>query len=108
MKKIACSLFLAGLFLAAKAQVTAVAGDYKVINMGDNGHGDYTRSLILLHQVYNGTPIEHNYAIGTITAMRGSAGAGNRINVVNVNTSSAYNVISATINSYDDNYGSWA
>jgi len=108
MKKTLLSIFILVLFLSAKAQVTTLAGDYKIIDMGGNGYGDYTHSLILLHQMYNGTtPINHNYAIGTITAMRGTSGAFNRINVVNVNTSSAYLSTSGTINSYDDN-PSWS
>jgi hypothetical protein len=108
MKKTLLSIIILVLFLNAKAQVTTLAGDYKIIDMGGNGYGDYTHSLILLHQMYNGTtPINHNYAIGTITAMRGTSGAFNRINVVNVNTSSAYMSTSGTINSYDDN-PSWS
>jgi hypothetical protein len=95
------------LFLTTRAQTTTVAGDYKVINIGDNGYGDYTRSLILLHKIYNGALIDHNYAIGTITAMRGNSGGGNRMNVVNVNTSSSYNSTTASFNSYDD-YSFWA
>ncbi|MDB5088034.1 MAG: hypothetical protein JWR09_2028 [Mucilaginibacter sp.] len=108
MKKILLSIFILVLFLNAKAQVTTLAGDYKIIDIGGNGYGDYTHSLILLHQMYNGTtPINHNYAIGTITAMRGTSSAFNRINVVNINTSSAYMSTSGTINSYDDNV-SWS
>jgi len=97
------------IFLSARSQIstTTVADDYKVINIGTNTYGDYTRSLILLHEIYNGTLIDHNYAIGTITAMRGNSSAGNLLNVVNVTTSSAYSGISGTINSNDNNV-SWA
>jgi len=106
MKKILLGILIAFSFLKTNAQVTTVAGDYKVINIGNDTYGDYTHALILLHQIYNGTMIDHNYAIGTITAMRGAAGAFNRINVVNVNTSSSYVETAGTINSYDDN-ASW-
>ncbi len=73
------------------AQVTELADvNFKAINIGNHGQGDYTKSIILLHEMYNGTKIGKNYAVGKITAMRGTPGAFNRTNVVNVNTSSAY------------------
>ena len=50
------------------AQVTTVAGDYKIIDIGFNGHGDYTKNLILIHEIYNGTLLGMNNAVGTITA----------------------------------------
>jgi len=107
--KIVSTILMAIIFFNAKSQIstTTLAGDYKVINIGDNTYGDYTHSLILLHEIYNGTLINHNYAIGTITAMRGSANSGNLLNMVNVTTSSAYNGISGTITSNDDN-ATWA
>jgi hypothetical protein len=107
MKKLFLGIVLALSFLKGNAQVTVVAGDYKIINIGTNGYGDYTHALILLHQIFNGTLINHNYAVGTITAMRGNSVAFNRTNVVNVNTSSAYFSTSGTLHSYDDN-ASWA
>jgi hypothetical protein len=96
-------LLILVLFCIAKAhgQVTNLAGDYKLVDIGGNQYGDYTRSLILLHEIYNGTLIEHNYCIGTITAMRGTSAAGDRINVANVNTSSSYLHISGAITSMD-------
>jgi hypothetical protein len=100
-------LLLVYLPLYLNAQVSTVAGDYKIINIGDNGVGDYTRNLILIHEIYNGTLIGMNNAVGTITAFRGHQASGNRINVIEINSSSAYNGISATIQSFD-NYGIWA
>lgn len=88
------------------AQVTTVAGDYKIINIGNNGVGDYTRNLILIHEIYNGTLIGMNNAVGTITAFRGNSAAFNRINVMEINSSSSYNGISGTIRSFD-NYSLW-
>ncbi len=82
---------------------TTVAGDYKLIDIGSNGGGDFTRNLILLHEIYNGTLININNAVGTITAFRGSAGAYSRLNVVEINTTSAYNGTSASIQSFDNN-----
>lgn len=107
MKKILLLMLLTGVFFKAKSQVTTLPGGYKVIYMGNNGIGDFTRSLLLLHEIFNGSFIEHNFAIGTISAMRGHAGAFNRLDVVNVNTSSAYSATSAGITSYDDGGASW-
>lgn len=101
---ILCNSFL------LKAQITNIApGEYKNIDLGGNGYGDYTRTLILLHETYNynGVTIGINYAIGTITALRGSTAAWNRLNVVNINTSSSYNGVSASITSFDNNNPGW-
>jgi hypothetical protein len=100
MMKIIKLLFLIALTNLTYAQVTPITEEYKIINIGSNGQGDYTRNLILLHEIYNnanGTPISMNNAVGTITAFRGSAAAYNRINIVEVNTSSAYANINASI-----------
>jgi hypothetical protein len=88
------------------AQVTTLAGDYKIINIGGNGGGDYTRNLILLHEIYNGTLIHMNNAVGTITAFRGTAAASGRINILEINSSSSYNNTFAAIKSFDNN-GIW-
>lgn len=84
-----------------------VSADYRNIDIGGNGFTDYTRTLILLHEMYNGSTINPNYAIGTITALRGSAQAYNRTNIVNINSTSSYNLTSASFSSLDNN-GSWA
>jgi hypothetical protein len=92
------------LSLTAKAQITPNAGDYKFIDIGWNGHGDYTRCLILLHEIYNGNDINHNYAIGTLTAMRGSMYALDRLDVVEINTSSSYRQTKGSLTAYDDDH----
>ena len=89
------------------AQITPVAGDYKIIDIGNNGVGDYTRNLILIHEIYNGTLVGMNNAVGTITAYRGTQGSFNRINVLEINSSSAYSSTSANIRSFDNN-SSWS
>jgi len=88
------------------AQITTVAGDYKVIDIGNNGVGDYTKNLILLHEIYNETTINMNNAVGTITAFRGHSQAFTRINVAEINTSSAYGEKYGSIRSYDS-YSKW-
>lgn len=111
MKKLLLTGLLALALLQTKAQVTTLAGDYKIIDIGTNVNGDYTRSVILLHEVYNGATLPLNYAIGTITALRGNIYAFNRIDVVHVNTSSSYTTASGTISSVDrdpyENKTSW-
>lgn len=88
--------------LFVNSQTTPLAGDYKVIFIGDNGVGDYTKSLILLHEIYNGTTlIDFNNAIGTITAFRGSTGSYSRINVVEINSFSAYAGTLGSLKSFD-------
>lgn len=101
-------LFLITLFIPKliSAQVTPLGPDYKIINIGTTG-GDYIKNLILLHEIYNGTLININNAVGTITAFRGTTGSYNRINIIEVNTSSAYNNINGTIRSSDNN-GTWS
>jgi hypothetical protein len=96
-------LLLLNVSLGMNGQVSTVAGEYKIINIGGNGVGDYTRNLILINEIYNGTLIGMNNAVGTITAFRGNQAAFNRINVLEINSSSAYNGTSATIRSFDDN-----
>lgn len=93
-------LFLNGFSIysfTANAQITNVSPDYKIINLGSNGIGDYVRTLILLHEVYNGSPIAQNHAIGTITATRGSTDSYGRINIANISTFSAYQSVAGTL-----------
>jgi hypothetical protein len=95
-------LLLAGLLLLLNAQGQApLIGPkgYKVVDIGNNAQGDYTQSLILLHEIYNGTLLPFNNAVGTITANRGSAGSFNRTNIAYINTSSAYNGTYGTMQS---------
>jgi len=101
------SLLICLISFFSNAQVTTVAGDYKIINIGTNNVGDFTKNLILIHEIYNGTLIELNKAVGTITAQRGSLGAFNRINILEINSSSAYNSTSVSTQSFDNN-SSWA
>jgi hypothetical protein len=89
--------------LTMNAQITTIDGNYKVIDIGTNGVGDYARSLILLHEMYNGSLVGINNAVGTITAFRGSQASFNRINIVQINSSSAYDGTFGTIHSYDNN-----
>jgi hypothetical protein len=100
------SLFIMCISYFINAQVTTVAGDYKIINIGWNETEDYTKNLILLHEMYDSTLLGMNNTVGTITAFRGNSAAGNRINVVEVNSSSAYSSTTASIKS-SDNYSKW-
>lgn len=86
------------LLLGAKttySQVTNLSPDeFKSINIGYNTLGDYTKSVILLHEIYSGIKIGKNFAIGEVCALRGSTGSNNRTNTVHVITSSGYNHVS--------------
>jgi hypothetical protein len=106
MKNVLLTVIILMVVFSAKSQ-TILSGNYKIIDIGDNGYGDYTRSLILLHEIYNGINIEHNFSSGTITAMRGNSVAGNRQNIVQVNTSSSYNGTVGSLTSYDDFNTPW-
>ncbi|SHH88018.1 tail fiber protein [Flavobacterium defluvii] len=90
------------LYINAQVTTTPLAGNYKIIDIGGNGGGDYTRNLILLHEMYDGTLLNMNNAVGTITAFRGAATAGNRINVLEINSSSSYNSTTASVKSVDN------
>jgi len=89
------------------AQTTAVAGDYKIINIDDTGNSTYTKALILLHEMYDGTTLGDNYAIGTITARRGGLTAFNRLNLAEINTSSSYQSTFANLVSSDSQTATW-
>lgn len=89
--------------LKAFSQTLVGPSGYRVVDLGDNGQGDYTRSLILLHEAYNGTLLTQNNAIGTITAARGSQSAYNRISIAYVNTASAYTGTSGMLQSFSNN-----
>lgn len=101
--------FLALIFYiqVSNGQVTTVSGDYlhKVINSSSNAA--YTKSLILLHEIYDNTLLSDNYLIGIVEARRGGTNALNRLNVANVNTSSSYNTTYANLVSNDEGAYSW-
>lgn len=100
MKKI--YLLIAGLLLLLSARGQApLSGPngYRVIGIGDNGQGDYTQSLILLHEAYNGSLLPFNNTVGTIIANRGNASAYNRTSTAYVNTSSSYNATYGSVQS---------
>src|SRR6266542_1698100 len=103
VKLLFCAALL-GVAVSVNAQTTNIAPNYKVIDIGLNGYGDYTKTLILLHEIYNGTLIDKNYAIGTITAIREAPGAFDRTDIAQVNPSSAYSGTSGSLIS-QSNFG---
>ncbi|UZJ64187.1 hypothetical protein OKW96_17645 [Sphingobacterium sp. KU25419] len=54
------------------------------------GNTDYTEGVILLHEIFNGTNINENFVVGKLMAKRGSIYSGNRLNIVDINSKSAY------------------
>lgn len=109
MNKIWLILFLNLTVFKLNGQVTSIApGEYKsIIIQNYSSNMDYTRSLILLHEASEGTPINANFAIGTITALRGGQVAWNRVNIAEVKSSAAYSSISASVTSVFNNGGDW-
>lgn len=91
----------------SNGQVTAVSGDYVHKKINSSTNATYTKSLILLHEIYDNTLLSDNYLIGTVVARRGGTGAYNRLNVANKNTSSSYNSTYANLVSNDEGAYSW-
>ncbi|MBK1442601.1 hypothetical protein JHJ32_21555 [Parapedobacter sp. ISTM3] len=99
---------LMGGLSTTKAQTT-LHGSYKAVTIALDQNVPYSRSLILLHEMYNGALLPNNYAVGTIMAIRGAANAYQRLNVVDIRSSSAYNTTAAALTSNDgDAYGATA
>ncbi|RWU09974.1 hypothetical protein [Pedobacter chitinilyticus] len=108
-KSIAFIAFLLLFTVITKGQTTNLAPEnYKhvQITIYDN-NGDYRESLLLLHEIYDNELINANYAIGTIVAYRGSSSAWNRLNVAEINTTSALNSVSGSVVSSFNNAGQW-
>lgn len=93
-------IFFAVIFWTpTKAQDISGPGGYQVRYIGWNAVGDFTRSLILLHEAYNGTLMPFNLTVGTITGFRGDQSASLRTSIAHINTSTAYNRTSGSIQS---------
>ncbi|SES20167.1 hypothetical protein [Pedobacter rhizosphaerae] len=109
MKRILLLIALSVSTAMAWAQVTNLApGEYKnVVVPNYNYNGDYTRNLILLHEMYNDQLLGVNYTIGTLTALRGYEAAWNRYNVATINTAASYASTSGSISSVYNSEGAW-
>lgn len=111
MLKIKKTLILFILGIAAfrtYGQITTIAPGYKnIVIPSYSPIGNYSRIVILLHEAYSGTIIGTNHAIGTITALRGSVTAANRMNVANINSATAYTTTTASVISDYNNASSW-
>lgn len=91
MKKLLYTFVFIFACISIHAQVTTLAPDnFVIIDIGTHSYGAYSRSVILLHEIYDGQYLTKNYAVGTLYAFRGSAGSNNRTNIAEINTSSAY------------------
>ncbi|MES2457429.1 MAG: hypothetical protein V4594_17870 [Bacteroidota bacterium] len=109
MKKILLILSLCLATIAGNSQITTVApGNYRSIVVPlYSAIGDYSKVVILLHEIYSGPMINANYAIGTITALRGATWAYSRVDIANINSAAAYNGLNATISSIVNSTGPW-
>ena len=97
-------LFLINL-INIDAQVTG--SDYKVIDIPGHGYGDYAKSVIILHEIYDAELIAKNFVVGEITALRGGTCCYDRTNTAFINTSSAYNGIKGYIQSSNSDAVPW-
>ncbi|WP_407428009.1 hypothetical protein [Arcticibacter sp.] len=104
MKKYLIVLLLILLSDCSFSQVTNLGAGYQIVDLGKGVA--FAKQVILLHEMYNGSNVANNYAVGNIVAIRGSVAANHRLNIVNINTGSAYNSTSASIQSFDNN-DSW-
>lgn len=109
MKRINIFTLLISFFCASTvlAQETPIASNFKHIRISAPGNVVYSKALILLHPMYDGTDLANNYAVGHLTARRGGATAYNRLNTVLVNTSAAYRGTSGLLSSFEQENTGW-
>jgi hypothetical protein len=69
--------------------------------------GSYRRAVILLHEIYSGTLIENNHAVGTLYAKRGATVAYHRQEVAEIRTGSAYNGTTGQLTSLSSDSLKW-
>lgn len=71
----------------------------RMLQMDLGDVSDYQQHVILLHPIYDTTLINYNFCIGSIYSARGTSSAGRISDNYNVDTASAYNSTSGTVNS---------
>ncbi|WP_257667133.1 hypothetical protein [Parapedobacter tibetensis] len=101
MKPTILLLAFVAIMTATQAQTT-IHGAYKAVTITIDQNVPYSKTLILLHEIYNGTNLlANNYAVGTIMAQRGASGAYLRLNVAQIHSGSAYNAFRASLSSHN-------
>ncbi|MFC3197312.1 hypothetical protein ACFOET_06785 [Parapedobacter deserti] len=99
---VSCISLLLVMEEASQAQTqTDIHGSYKAITIPLDQNIGYSRTLILLHEIYNGTDLSNNYVVGTIMAQRGAANSYQRLNTVNIYSGSAYRSYEASVHSHN-------
>ena len=91
----------------SQAQTTSLHSSYKAVTIAMDQNVPYSKTLILLHEIYSGTMLPNNFVVGTLLAMRGSTGNVHRINEVQINSGSAYNSFRASISSQTQTSADW-
>ncbi|MCH7408713.1 hypothetical protein MM239_04855 [Belliella sp. DSM 111904] len=86
---------------------TNIHGNYKAVTIPLDQNVPYTKTLILLHEIYNGTDLPNNFVVGSILAMRGDINAMHRLNVMQINSGSAYRSFVASLDSHDHDVTGW-
>lgn len=94
-------------YSAVFSQETTITQNFKHVKIDATGNVPYSKALILLHPIYNGTDIADNYIVGNLTARRGGVTSYNRLNSVFLNTSSSYRSTTGMLASNDDNVEHW-
>ncbi|UGU18117.1 tail fiber protein [Sinomicrobium kalidii] len=106
MKKLLLLLFALPLTFYGQTVTDIAPGNHVSIKIP--GHTAYTRTVILLHAIYDGEQIPKNLAAGTLVGIRG--GGHDRTELAYINTSSSYTTTYGSvtsINNYNNN-GSYA
>jgi len=107
MKKIVYLIFclIFSIFSLSAQEKSAPASFYIHLNLETPGKTDYTEGVILLHEIYNGVNINENFVIGKLMAKRGTTYSGNRLNIVDINSKSAYTETIAGITAFNYHQG---
>lgn len=89
------------------AQTSNLHGTYKAVTISMDQNVPYSKTLILLHEIYNGTLIPNNFAVGSLMAIRGAINSIGRLNVVQITSGSAYQNTRASFYSQNDGIVAW-
>ncbi len=72
--KLLSALFFLSLLVGTGQAQTLIHGAYKGVTITLDQNVPYSKTLILLHEIYDGsTMLSNNFAVGTIMAIRGGS-----------------------------------
>ncbi len=100
--KLLSALFFLSLLVGTGQAQTLIHGAYKGVTITLDQNVPYSKTLILLHEIYDGsTMLSNNFAVGTIMAIRGAVTSLHRLNVINITSGSAYNSFRASLSAHN-------